>query len=101
MRLTDDELRDVLARAEEIQRTTRHGSEWNAELAAVTGAAEEVGLSRQAVERALNERFSFLVTPPAPGTLIWAKSADGKFYVARCYPTLDDHGARTALSHPR
>lgn len=39
MRLTDDELRDVLARAEEIQRASRHGEEMNAELEAVIGAA--------------------------------------------------------------
>ena len=39
MRLTDDELRDVLARAEEIQRASRHGEEMSAELEAVIGAA--------------------------------------------------------------
>src|SRR5688500_7204241 len=50
MRLTDDELRDVLVRAEQIQSASREGDEWNAELAAVIGAAEEVGLSRRAVE---------------------------------------------------
>ena len=32
MRLTDDELRDVLARAEEIERTSRQGADWNAEV---------------------------------------------------------------------
>lgn len=37
----------MLARAEEIDRATRHGDEWNAELTAVIGAAEEVGLSRR------------------------------------------------------
>jgi hypothetical protein len=44
MRLTDDELRDVLARAEEIQRSSRRGDLMQAELQAVIGAAEEVGL---------------------------------------------------------
>ena len=82
MRLTDDELRDVLARAEEIQRGSRHGDKWNAELAAVIGAAEEVGLSRHAVERAINERFNISLTPPEVGALTWVRSADGKFYVA-------------------
>lgn len=82
MRLTDEELRDVLARAEEIERTTRHGDEWNAELAAVIGAAEEVGLSRQAVERALAERLNLPATPPVVGAVTWARSADGNFYVA-------------------
>jgi hypothetical protein len=82
MRLTDDELRDVLARAEEIQRATLRGDEMNAELEAVIGAAEEVGLTRPAMERALRERLALAVTPPAVGTLAFAKSADGNFYVA-------------------
>jgi len=93
MRLTDEELRDVLARAEEIERATRHGAEWNAELAAVIGAAEEVGLSRQAVERALAERLNLPATPPVVGSLAWARSADGKFYVAEVL-SLSEEGAR-------
>ncbi len=82
MRLTDDELRDVLARAEEIQRASRYGVEMNAELEAVIGAAEEIGLARPAVERAIRERLDLSMTPPAVGTLTFAKSADDKFYVA-------------------
>lgn len=83
MRLTDDELRDVLARAEEIQSASRQGDEMNAELEAVIGAAEEVGLTRPAVERALRERLEISATPPAVGSLAFAKSADDKFYVAK------------------
>jgi hypothetical protein len=83
MRLTDEELRDVLARAEEIERATRHGDQWNAEVAAVIGAAAEVGLSRQAVERALTERLNLPAAPPDVGSLTWARSADGKFYIAQ------------------
>jgi hypothetical protein len=90
MRLTDDELRDVLARAEEIQRTSRHGPQWNAELAAVIAAGEEVGLSRQAVERAIQDRLNLPTTPPEVGTLAWAQSADGKFYVADVLANADD-----------
>jgi hypothetical protein len=93
MRLSDEELRDVLARAEEIERTTRSGDEWSAEVAAVVGAAEQVGLSRHAVERALSERLKIFAAPPAAGTLAWAQSADGKFYVAEVLSTSDD-GAR-------
>jgi hypothetical protein len=89
MRLSDEELRDVLARAEEIERTTRQGSAWSAELAAVIGAAEEVGLSRQSVERALAERLHLPGAPPAVGSLAWARSADGKFYVAEVLSTSD------------
>jgi hypothetical protein len=82
MRLSDDEFRDILARAEEIQRTSRRGAEIDAELSAVIGAAEAVGLTRSAVERALRERLNLPATPPAPGDLVFATSADGNAYVA-------------------
>lgn len=81
MRLTDDELRDVLERAEEIQRASRSEDDMHAELEAVIGAAQEVGLTRSAVERALRERLDLFPTPDV-GTLVFARSADGKFYVA-------------------
>jgi hypothetical protein len=83
----------VLARAEEIQRGSRHGAEWNAEVAAVISAAEEVGLSRRAVERALNERLNLPAPPPSVGSLAWARSTDGKFYVAEVLAIVDE-GAR-------
>ena len=86
MRLTDDELRDVLERAEEIQRTSRHEDAVHAELEAVIGAAEEVGLARSAVERALRERLDLIATPDV-GALVFAKSADGKLYVAEVLST--------------
>jgi hypothetical protein len=89
MRLTDEELQDVLARAEEIQRTARHGPEWNSEIAAVISAAEEVGFSRRAVERALSERLN-LPSKPVVGRLTWARSADGKSYVAEVLSVSDD-----------
>lgn len=93
MRLTDQELRDVLTRAEEIERAARRGDAWNTELAAVIGAAEEVGLSRQAVERALAERLDLPTTPPVAGSLTWARSADGRFYAAEVLSVTED-GAR-------
>lgn len=93
MRLSDEELRDVLARAEEIERATRHGDQWSAELAAVIGAAEEVGLSRQAVERALAERLNLPAAPPVVGSMTWARSADGQAYVAEVLAVFQD-GAR-------
>jgi len=48
----------------------------------VIGAAEEVGLSRRSVERALAERLNLPATPPVVGSLTWARSADGKAHVA-------------------
>jgi hypothetical protein len=98
MRLTDEELREVFARAEEIERASRAGDEWNAEVAAVVSAAEEAGLSRGAVERALRERGGLPVAPPAPGTLAWAASADGKSYVAEVLST-SNSGARVRFLH--
>lgn len=82
MRLSDEQLQDVLSRAEEIQRGLRHGDALHAELEAVIGAAEEVGIARQAVERALRERLNLPAKPPAVGSLVFAKSADGKYYAA-------------------
>ncbi|MGH7560882.1 MAG: hypothetical protein ACRENB_07670 [Gemmatimonadales bacterium] len=90
MGLTDEELRDVLARAEEIDRTSRRGQAWNAEVERMIGAAEEVGISRQAVERALSERLDLPAGPPAVGSLAWARSADGKSYVAQVLDVSED-----------
>ena len=82
MGLTHDELRDVLARAEAIQSASRSGEEMSVELEAVIAAAEEVGIARPAVERAIRERLDLPAVPPAVGTLAFAPSADGKLYAA-------------------
>jgi hypothetical protein len=89
-RLTDDELRDVLSRAEEIQRGSMQGGDWNPEVAAVIAAAEEIGLSRTAVVRALRERLNLAASPPAPGDLVWARSVDEKFYPAEVVAVRED-----------
>jgi hypothetical protein len=83
MRLTDEEMRAVFARAEEIERAVRRGDRWIAEREAVIGAGEEVGLSRRAVEQALSERVSLPAVRPDVGSRVWARSADGKFYLAQ------------------
>ncbi len=93
MRLTDEELREVLARAEEIQQATRRGGEWESERSAVISAGEAVGLSRTAIERAIGERFGAPTLSPTVGDLTWARSADGKFYVAEVLASRED-GAR-------
>ena len=82
-RLSDDDLRDVLARAEEIQKNSRNADYMRAEMEAVIEAGEAVGLTRPAVERALRERLEVgMIAPPDIGSLVFAKSADGKYYVA-------------------
>jgi hypothetical protein len=82
MHLNDDELREVFARAEEIQRTSLPSSGPNTELEAVIEAGQEVGLSRPAIERALRERLEFFAAPPAVGARVFARSADDKYYAA-------------------
>lgn len=82
MRLSDDELRQVLERAEEIQRTSRKGDDWHAEVAAIVSAGEGVGLSRESVQRALEERVGLPTVPPTTGTIAWARSTDGQHYLA-------------------
>ena len=91
MRLTDEQLRDVLARAEEIQRESRYGDEISVDLETVVGAAEEMGLTRPVVERALRERLA-LSAPPRVGELTFAESENGKFYVARV-SSISEEGA--------
>lgn len=93
MGLTDEEMRAVFARAEEIDRAARRGDEWDAEIKAVIGAGMEVGLSREAVERALAERIDLPAPPPRAGSLAWARSADDKFYVAEVL-SVSNEGAR-------
>jgi hypothetical protein len=83
MRLTDEQLREVLVRAEEIQRSTRSGAAWEAEREAILVAGEAVGLQRSGVDRALRERVHQPRTyNAAEGELVFARSTDGKYYVA-------------------
>jgi hypothetical protein len=82
MHLSDEQLRDILDRAEEIQLATRNRNELSAEVEGLIEAAAAVGVGRSAVERALRERLDFAMTPPEVGALVFAQSADRKFYVA-------------------
>ena len=75
--LTQEQLQDVLSRAEEIQR----GGEGNT-YASVISAAEEAGLSRDAVTKALQERLGLLGAPPRNGELLFAKGPEGRFFPA-------------------
>ena len=81
-RLTDDELREVLSRAEEIERGDRKGAAVDAEFNAVVEAGVSVGLARVAMEQALRERGVVPMAPPSPGEMAFALSADGNYYAA-------------------
>jgi hypothetical protein len=86
MGLADSEIREVLARAQEIQSRTLPDA---TELEAVIQAAEQVGIPRGAVERALRERLNMPARAPVVGDLTFAKSADDKFYVAEVVSASD------------
>jgi hypothetical protein len=79
MALEHDDIREVLARAQEIQDRTGPDA---GEIEAVIEAAEQVGIPRAAVERAFREHLNLPDRPPAAGELAFARSADGKYYVA-------------------
>jgi hypothetical protein len=75
--LTQEQLQDVLARAEEIQRAEATNS-----YASVVAAAEEAGLSKDAVGRALQERLGLLGAPPESGELVFARGPQDRFFAA-------------------
>jgi hypothetical protein len=80
--LSEDQVREVLARAEEIQHDHLAHSRLGGDLDSVLAAAEEAGLTREAVLQALQERIGLPETCPVPGEIVFARSADGKFYAA-------------------
>jgi len=79
MSLGDDEIRNVLGRASEIEQSAVASQ---ADVEILMDAAEEVGIPRAAIERALRERMVLPMKPPAIGQLTFARSADDKYYVA-------------------
>jgi hypothetical protein len=87
MQLTSEELREIIARAEEIQKGAVTTAARDAEFIAVINAAEEVGISRYAIERALRERFALPAKSIEVGDRVFAKSSDGRFYVAEVTET--------------
>lgn len=84
MQLEQNEVREILARAQEIQ-STRHESQMNqAEIETFLQAAEESGMQREAVLQALRERFIVPgVDSLSAGELVLAKGADNHWYIAK------------------
>src|SRR5688500_670367 len=87
MSMPNDEIRKVLARAQEIQSTERPDQ---LDVEAIVHAAAEVGITRTAVERAIRERSQLPAAPPAVGDFVFAQSADGKYYVAEVKSVSED-----------
>lgn len=75
-------LNEVVRRAQEIQDQTQLMLEPNPDLEQYVKAAEEAGIHRDATMQALRERLSFPIEMFKAGEYVFAKSADGFFYVA-------------------
>ncbi len=73
---------EVLRRAQEIQHQTNLMLEPSPELEQYVRAAEEAGIHRDATMQALRERLALPIELFKPGEYVFAKSADGFFYVA-------------------
>jgi hypothetical protein len=88
MTLTNDDIRAIVARAEELERT----GEAAADADALILAGEDLGISRYAMERALRERLGPRLAP-VPGEVVFARSTDDKFYAAEVVAEAE-HGYR-------
>jgi len=84
--MQQETLRELLARAEEIQSQSAVEIESRSEVQELIAAAEESGVSRDAILQALRERISAAERPLSAGELAFVTSSDGHQYVAR---TLD------------
>ena len=83
IRLTDEEIAEVVQRAHEIHALERRFEEQGSEIDQYVQVAEEMGVPREAMVQALGERFVFLEEHLEVGQLVFAKSGDGHSYVAR------------------
>ena len=84
--LSEEDIKCVLSRAEEIHLEGLGTSNRDD----VIVAAEEAGLPRSAVERALREKLDHFVDPPEIGELVYARSSDDHLYVARVLEVSED-----------
>ncbi len=79
--ISPDLLKSVLTRAEEIQASSALSPSEDT-VSMIVKAATEAGLSEDAVMQAIRERVGVVTETLNPGSLVFAKSADGYFYVA-------------------
>ncbi len=80
-KLNENEIREILKRAEQIH-IGASVEEDDSDSKALIKAAEEAGLPREAVEQALRERLDSQTFTLTPGDFIFAPSSDGKHYTA-------------------
>lgn len=81
-KLDEASLNEIVRRAQEIQDQTHLMLDPNPDLEQYVKAAEEAGIHRDATMQALRERLSFPIEMFKPGEYVFAKSADGFYYVA-------------------
>ena len=80
--MDDQELQTVLRRAQEIDSRQGLLLRTQEDVDSFVSAAEETGISREAVLQALQERMRLPMEEYEPGSFVFAKAADGKFHVA-------------------
>src|SRR5690606_6864360 len=85
MTITDDDIRAIIARAEVLH---RRGDPSSDDTEALVRAGEELGISKSAMQRAVRERLGAQVRPAA-GQLVFARSADDRFYAAEGLSTAE------------
>lgn len=80
----DSQFESVLRRAEEISADGSELLQDRPDLDSIVTAAEEAGMSREAVMIAIRERIAEMAAGIAPGDLAFARSPDGHWYPATC-----------------
>jgi hypothetical protein len=79
MPLSDDDIREIVARAEQLQGAS---DAWGDEAEALVLAGQDLGIARSAMERALQEQRAKKSPRPVAGEMVFAKSSDDKYYAA-------------------
>ncbi len=81
--LNQEELAQVVQRAHEIESVQERLEATDNTIDDYVSAAGEMGISEAAMRQALEERFAFIVGEIEEGTLVFAKSGDGRSYPAK------------------
>jgi len=78
-----EQIRQLLTRAQEIESQQSAGNSEQAEIEQIVTAAEESGLSRESVMRALRERVNSGDRPLAPETIVLARGGGRHYHFAK------------------
>jgi hypothetical protein len=75
-------MREALSRAEELHLRSALAAGDSPAYESVLSAAEEMGIPREAMLQALQEKLGKPMDTPAAGQMVFARSADNNYYVA-------------------